>query len=67
MTLKEITESEEYRSLVNDYSRSCLWFADEKLVREPEADDQLQIVLSAIEANGDAEAFKRSGRIRQWL
>ena len=67
MTLQEIVNSEEYRSLVNDYRRSCLWFADQDLVREPRADDQLQMVLSAIEANGDAEAYRRSGEIRQWL
>ena len=67
MTLQDIVNSEEYRSLVKDYRWSCLWFADEDIVREPRADDQLRMVLSAIEANGDAEAYKRSGRIRQWL
>ncbi len=67
MTLQDIVNSEEYRSLVKDYRWSCLWFANEDIVREPRAVDQLRMVLSAIEANGDAEAYRRSGRIRQWL
>ena len=67
MTLQDIIESDEYHSLVDDYSRSCLWFAEESLVRRPMTDDQLEVVLSSIEANGDAEAYKRAGKIRQWL
>lgn len=65
MGIKEIIETEEYKSVVNDYRGTCLWFAGDVL--HPETDIQLEQVLDAIETNGDMAAFKRVGRIRKWL
>ena len=65
MTIREIAESEEFRSVVNDYRDTCLWFAND--VDHPGDRLQLEQILSSIEANGDAAAFRRVGRIRQWL
>ena len=65
MTIREIIESQEFRSVVNDYRDTCLWFANN--VEHPSDRLQLEQILSAIENNGDAAAFRRVGRIRQWL
>jgi hypothetical protein len=65
MTIQEIVNSEAYKSVVRDYRDVCLWFAD--LSRPPQNDIQLEQVLSSIETYGDAEAFRRVGRIRSWL
>lgn len=65
VTIREIIESKEFRSVVNDYRDTCLWFANN--VEHPSDRLQLEQILSAIENNGDAAAFRRVGRIRQWL
>ena len=65
MTIKDIAGSIEYRSVVNDYRDTCLWFANNVL--EPKDRAQLEQVLSSIETYGDADAYRRVGRIRQWL
>ena len=65
MDVKDIVESEEYKSVVRDYRDVCLWFAD--LSRPPQSEVQLEQILSSIETYGDMEAFKRTGRIRKWL
>ena len=65
MTIQEIVNSECYKSVVRDYRDVCLWFAD--LSKHPQNEVQLEQVLSSIETYGDAEAFKRVGRIRSWL
>ena len=65
MTVKEIVESEAFKSVVEDYRDVCLWFAD--LSKPPRNEVQLEQVLSSIETYGDVNAFKRVGRIRSWL
>ena len=65
MTVKEIVESEAFKAVVEDYRDVCLWFAD--LSKPPRNEVQLEQVLSSIETYGDANAFKRVGRIRSWL
>ena len=65
MSIQEIVDSEDYKSVVRDYRDICLWFAD--LSRRPQNEVQLEQVLSSIETYGDAEAFRRIGRIRSWL
>jgi len=65
MTIEEIANSKEFRSLVEDYRGMCLWFANDVL--HPKTRLQLEQVLSSIEANGDMSAYKKAGRIRQWL
>lgn len=65
MTVEEIIRTDEYQSVVNDYRDVCLWFANG--VERPCNEVQLEQVLSSIETYGDVNAFKRTGRIRQWL
>jgi len=65
MTIKDIADSKEYRSVVEDYRDTCLWFAGN--VFEPQDRMQLEQVLSSIESYGDMAAYKRVGRIRKWL
>ena len=65
MTIEDIVRSQEYRSVVEDYRDTCLWFAND--VSNPKNRLQLEQILSSIEANGDMAAYKRAGRIRQWL
>ena len=50
MTIKEIVDSEAYKSVVRDYRDVCLWFAD--LSRPPQNEVQLEQVLSSIETYG---------------
>ena len=65
MTIEDIVNSKEFQSVVEDYRGMCLWFAGDVL--HPKNRVQMEQVLSAIEANGDMDAYKRVGRIRRWL
>lgn len=65
MTLEDILNSQELKSVVDDYRMTCLWFAND--VYHPQNQIQLEQILSAIESSGDMNAFKRVGRIRKWL
>ena len=65
MTVEEIIQTPEYRSLLDDYKVMCLWFAPEDYC--PHTGVQLEQILTSIERNGDVNAYKRVGRIRKWL
>ena len=65
MTIEDIAKSEEFRSVVEDYRDTCLWYMNSNL--EPKNDLQLEQVLTAIENHGDLAAYKRVGEIRKWL
>ena len=65
MTIEDIAKSKEYRSVVEDYRDTCLWFANN--IFEPKDRRQLEQILSSIETYGDMAAYKRVGRIRKWL
>ena len=65
MSIRDIVDSDEYKSVVNDYRDVCLWFAND--VYHPADEVQLEQILSSVETYGDMEAFKRVGRIRKWL
>jgi hypothetical protein len=56
---------DELRGLVDEYRTRCLWFLRPDLY--PETRDQALRMLGYIERYGDLEAFRRAGRIRQWL
>lgn len=65
MTVEEITKTEEYRSIVDDYRGMCLWsFAD---AYHPKTEVQLGMILNAIDTYGTLDAYKRVGVIRKWL
>ena len=65
MSPEDIAKTEEFRSIVDDYRDTCLWFAGN--VYNLHNRLQIEQVLSSIEANGDMAGYKRAGRIRQWL
>ena len=56
---------DELRELVDEYRTRCLWFLRPDLY--PKTRDQALRMLGYIERYGDLEAFRRAGRIRQWL
>ena len=66
-TLGDYLTEAQLRTLVKDYRDTCLWFADGRLVDHPSDVRQLGMILASIESNGDANAFRRAGEIRQWL
>lgn len=53
------------RALVDDCRDRCLWFLRRDYY--PETNVEAERVLDAIERHGDRDAFKRAGKIRQWL
>jgi len=65
MAVDEIARTDEYRSLIDDYKDTCLWSAAD--CYHPTDKCQVDYLLRSIETYGDMSAFKRAGRIRQWL
>ncbi len=65
MTIREIAESEEFRSVVNDYRGMCLWNFPEDFM--PKNERQIEMVVDRLEHYGDLSAYRRAGRIREWL
>jgi hypothetical protein len=65
MTVEEIINTPEYRSLLNDYRDMCLWYMDRDFV--PKTSSDLIAVLDGIDYNGTMDAYRRVGRIRTWL
>ena len=65
MTIEEIVKSETVRTLVDEYRGMCFWnFAEDFL---PRTREQLLMVLDNLERYGDLAAYRRAGRIREWL
>jgi hypothetical protein len=52
-------------ALVDEYRHRCLWFL--RADYYPTTDEERLRVLAQIERNGDREAFRRAGKVRQWL
>jgi len=65
MTIEEIVRTDEYKSVIADYKDTCLWSATG--YDSPCDKSQLDYLLTCIETYGDLSAFKRIGKIRQWL
>ena len=65
MTIREIIESKEFRSVVNDYRGMCLWNLPEDFM--PQNERQIEMVIDNLEHYGDLSAYRRAGRIRAWL
>lgn len=65
MTVREIVNSKELRSVVEDYRSMCFWnFAEDFM---PKNHRQIVLALDALERYGDMAAYRRAGEIRQWL
>ena len=65
MDLDQRSAMSEVRLLVDRYRQRCLWFL--RLDYYPETADDALRVLRAIEAHGDAEAFRQAAALRQWF
>ena len=65
MTIEEIVNSKELRSLIDDYRGMCLWnFAEDFM---PKDEQQVLFAVEALENYGDMNAYRKAGRIREWL
>jgi hypothetical protein len=53
------------RELIDEYRARCLWFLRADYYPESRA-EQLR-VLASIERHGDARAFQRASKVREWL
>lgn len=53
------------RALIDQYRTRCLWYMREGYY--PTTNDEVLLVLDAIQRHGDVEAFKRAGVLRQWV
>jgi hypothetical protein len=56
---------DEIDRLVDQYRLSCLWYL--RADYYPRSDAERLRVLDAIARYGDLPAFRRAGRLRQWL
>ena len=65
MTVKEIVESEAFKSVVEDYRSMCFWNMAEDFY--PSNARQLQIVVDDLERYGDMAAYRYAGKITKWL
>ena len=65
MTIKEILSKDEVRSVVDDYRGMCFWNMAEDFT--PQDARQLRLVVENLERYGDMAAYRRAGRIREWL
>ena len=65
MTVEEIVNSEEVRSVVDDYRDMCFWSMDCNF--RPGNEQELLVMADCLDNYGDMAAYRRSGRIRQWL
>ena len=65
MTVEEIANTEEYRSLVEKYRWMCLWSFPEDIL--PKTKREMSLVLDAFENYGDMNAYRKAGEIRKWL
>jgi len=65
VTIEEIVQTEDVRSLIADYRGMCFWNMAEDFYPQNRA--QLLMAMDCLEKYGDMNAYRRAGRIRQWL
>jgi hypothetical protein len=53
------------RDLIDEYRTRCLWFLRPDYY--PESREEQLRVLASIERYGDARAFQRASKVREWL
>jgi len=65
MNVEEVINSEELKSVVEDYRGMCFWnFSSDFL---PRTREEVVFALDNLENYGTLDAFRRARRIRQWL
>lgn len=65
MTIENFINSEELKAIVDDYRAMCLWSMDEGFM--PKDERQLAVLAESLERYGDMSAYRKAGRIREWL
>ncbi len=65
MTIEEIANSKEFRSLVEDYRGMCLWSLPEDFM--PDNERKMVSFVECLEHYGDLNAYRKAGEIRKWL
>ena len=65
MTVKEIVESEAFKSVVEDYRSMCFWNMDENFF--PSNKREVLLALGNLEKYGDMRSYRLAGEIRKWL
>ena len=65
MTVSEIIQTEEVKSVIENYRSMCFWsFPDDFM---PKNKRQLLLALDSLELYGYRVAYQKAGEIRQWL
>ena len=65
MSDEQIINSNELRSVVEDYRSMCFWNFPEDFM--PRNRRQALLALDNLERYGDMAAYRRAGEIRKWL
>lgn len=65
MLPRDMGSDDSLRALIDQYRTRCLWYMREGYY--PTTNDEVLLVLDAIQRHGDVEAFKRAGVLRQWV
>ena len=65
MTVEEIAKSDEFRSVVEDYRGMCFWNMAENWL--PHTREEFLVAAENLEHYGDLSAYRKAGRMREWL
>ena len=65
MTIEDIISSVECKAIVDDYRTMCFWSMDEGFF--PKNERQLVLIAENLERYGDMSAYRKAGKIREWL
>ena len=65
MTVEEIVQTPQFRSVVEDYRGMCLWSLPEDFM--PDNERQIHSLVECLEHYGDLKAYRKAGEIRKWL
>ena len=65
MTVKEIVESEAFKSVVEEYRSMCFWNMDENFF--PSNKREVILALDNLEKYGDMKSYRLAGEMRKWL
>lgn len=65
MDIQDIVNSEDMKSIMDNYRSMCFWSFPEDFMPQNKA--QLVLALECLERYGDRDAYCKAGEIRQWL
>jgi len=65
MTIQEIVESKELKTVIEDYRGMCFWNVASDFF--PRTRDEIVFALDSLDHYGTLDAYRRAGEIRSWL